>query len=248
MEKITDKAINALLVEDNPGDVRLIKEMLTKDGDGKFIFCNVDTLKRALAKLDKETFDIIILDSNLPDSKGFDTFERIYSQTQEIPIVVLTGLDDELLGERTIKEGAQDYFIKGHLDKHIFTRSLNYAISRKVLLDELEQRETRFRVLFDNISSGVVVYEVISEGRDFIIKDFNKAAEKIEGLKKKDVIGRSVFNVFPGVKEYGLFNVFQRVWKSGKPEDYPEKKYVDERIQSWRENYVYKLLTGEREI
>jgi len=109
----------------------------------------------------------------------------------------------------------------------------------------LAKSEKRFRQLFDNMSSGVAVYEAIDEGRDFVFVDFNRAGERIEGIKRKDLIGKSVLDVFPGVKDFGLFDVFEKVWRTGEPEHYPVSLYKDERIAGWRENYVYKLPSGE---
>jgi PAS domain S-box-containing protein len=111
--------------------------------------------------------------------------------------------------------------------------------------EKISVSEKRFRELFDHMSSGVVIYEAVKNGQDFIIKDINKAGEKIENLKRKIVMGRSVLEVFPGIKEFGLLDVFKRVWKTGKPEHHPVKLYKDKRIEGWRENYVYKLPTGE---
>jgi diguanylate cyclase (GGDEF)-like protein/PAS domain S-box-containing protein len=105
--------------------------------------------------------------------------------------------------------------------------------------------EKRFRGLFDHMSSGVAIYEAKDNGRDFIIKDYNKAGERIEKVKKKDIIGRSVLKVFPGVKDFGLFEVFQKVYKTGKSQHHPISFYQDQRITGWRENYVYKLPSGE---
>ncbi|MBW2357919.1 MAG: GAF domain-containing protein, partial [Deltaproteobacteria bacterium] len=82
-------------------------------------------------------------------------------------------------------------------------------------------------------------------GNDFIFKDLNRAGERIENIKKEDLIGKSVLEVFPGVKEFGLFDVFKRVWETGKPEDHPISLYKDEKIIGWRENYIYKLPSGE---
>ena len=109
----------------------------------------------------------------------------------------------------------------------------------------LLENEKRFRRLFDHMSSGVAVYEVKDNGGDFIIKDYNKAGERIEKVKRKDIIGRSVLKVFPGVKDFGLFEVFQKVHKTGKSQHHPISLYQDERITGWRENYVYKLPSGE---
>jgi len=109
----------------------------------------------------------------------------------------------------------------------------------------LLESETRFRELFENMRSGVAVYEAVDDGEDFIFKDFNKGAEKIDGLTGEDVVGRRVTDVFPRVKEFGIFEVFQRVWRTGKPEHFPDAMYGDERIISWRENNIYKLPSGE---
>jgi light-regulated signal transduction histidine kinase (bacteriophytochrome) len=95
------------------------------------------------------------------------------------------------------------------------------------------------------MSSGVVVYESVDGGQDFRINHFNRAAEKIEGISRGTVIGRTVCAAFPGVKALGLFDVFQRVWQTGSPEHFPLGFYQDDRISGWRENYVARLPSGE---
>ena len=109
---------------------------------------------------------------------------------------------------------------------------------RKQAEETLRQSETMFRELFENMSGGVAVYEVINEGQDFIFKEFNTAGERIDKIERRDVIGKSVLDVFPGVKDFGLFEVFQRVWRTGNPERHPISLYKDGRIMGWRENYV----------
>ncbi len=101
------------------------------------------------------------------------------------------------------------------------------------------------RELFDRMSNGVAVYEAKNNGQDFIFRDFNKAGEKIDNIKKEDLIGKSVHEVFPGVKEFGLFDSLQRVWQTGNPEHHPVSMYADDRICGWRENYIYKLPDGQ---
>ena len=111
--------------------------------------------------------------------------------------------------------------------------------------EKLVENENRFRELFENMSSCVAVYRAVDSGRDFEIVGFNKAAEKAENINRKKVIGKNVSEVFPGVIDLGLFGVFKRVWKTGDPEKFPVSRYKDDRITGWRENYVYKLNSGE---
>ena len=111
--------------------------------------------------------------------------------------------------------------------------------------NEIETIRALFKGIFNKINSGIVIYEAVDCGNDFIIKEFNKAAERIEKIKKRDLLGKSVKEVFPGVQEFGLFEVFKRVYKTGKPEHYPISLYKDYRISGWRENYIFKLPSGE---
>jgi PAS domain S-box-containing protein len=106
----------------------------------------------------------------------------------------------------------------------------------------LLQSEEQFRQLFSCMPSAVAIYEAVDNGDDFVFKDFNVAAEKIEHLKKDDIIGKRVTDVFPGVRAFGIFEVFKRVWQSGKAEYYPDHLYQDEHdLGTWRENWVYLL-------
>ena len=111
--------------------------------------------------------------------------------------------------------------------------------------DGLKEYKAKFKALFDNVSSGVAIYEARNDGEDFVFVDFNPAGEEIEHIKKEELIGKSVTEVFPGVKEFGLFDVFRRVYKTGTPEHHPISVYKDERIAGWRENYVYRLPSGQ---
>jgi len=133
------------------------------------------------------------------------------------------------------------------------TRNINSCIGlfEEKLKDEnilveksIIESEKVFRELFDNMSSGVAVYESIKDGKDFLIKDFNKAGEEISKLNHKEIIGKKIGEVFPGIKELGLFDVIQRVWNTEKSEHHPISQYKDERVTSWVENYVYKLPSG----
>jgi PAS domain S-box-containing protein len=116
---------------------------------------------------------------------------------------------------------------------------------RKRAGEALVESEHRFRGLFENMSSGVAVYQAVDGGMDFVFKDFNSAAARIEQTPRDAVIGHRVTEVFPGVGPMGLLDVFSRVWKTGTPEHHPVTFYVDEKHAGWRENYIYRLRSGE---
>ncbi len=116
---------------------------------------------------------------------------------------------------------------------------------RKLSDEAIVQSEEKYKSLFDNMKSGVAVYEAINNGEDFIFKSFNKAGEEIDKIKKEELIGTSVLDKFPGAKEMGIIDCFKRVWKTGKSEDHPISLYKGDKVASWRDNYVYKLKTGE---
>jgi len=103
----------------------------------------------------------------------------------------------------------------------------------------------RYRELYNTISNGVAVYKVINNGNDFIFTDINKAAEKIDKINKKNIINKNVLTVFPGIIDFGLYAVFKKVWQTGKAIHHPVTQYKDNRITGWRDNYVYKLPSGE---
>jgi len=154
-------------------------------------------------------------------------------------IIILSG--DVLIGE-----GEKELLSEVAGDLGLALHNIQLEKTHKTTEMMLNESEDRFRNLFNNMTNAVAVYEAIDEGNDFVFKDFNKAGEKIEHVNKKDVIGKRVTEVFPGVKEFGIFKVFQRVWGTGKSEYFSESFYKDERDPgSWRENWVYKLPSGE---
>ena len=134
-------------------------------------------------------------------------------------------------------------FISSQLAIAINKKQTEYK--KGLIFEGIKTNENRFKELFERISNGVTVYEAVNGGNDFIFKDFNKAAEKIEKIRKKDILGKSVLEVFPGIKNFGLFDVFKRVYRTGKPEKYPISFYKDDRISGWRRNSIYKLSSGE---
>ncbi len=116
---------------------------------------------------------------------------------------------------------------------------------RKRAESAVRESENRYRELFENMASAVAIYEAVDDGADFVFKDFNRAGERIDKMRRKDVIGRRVTEVFPGIMDFGLLDVFRRVWKTGKAEHYPVSLYEDKRISGWKENYVYRVPSSE---
>ena len=119
------------------------------------------------------------------------------------------------------------------------------AADRRQVEQALRDSVLPYQELVNSMSSGVAVYRPVDDGSDFEFVDFNRAAERIEKTPRADVIGRRVTAVFPGVTEFGLLDVMRRVWKTGHPEHHPITLYRDKRITGWRDNFVYRLPSGE---
>jgi len=117
---------------------------------------------------------------------------------------------------------------------------------RKRAEKSLFKSEEKYRNLFEHMPSGVAVFEVVGNGEDFIFRDFNGTGEKIDDVKREDLMGKSVREAFPGIKDFGLLDVLQRVFRTGVSEYFPDARYHDDRTpEVWRENWVYKLPTNE---
>ena len=141
--------IKALLVEDNPGDARLIKEMLAESKRSTFNLTWVDRLAKGIDYLKNNPVDIVLLDLSLPDSSGPETFERLVRHVPQMPIIILTGLDDEQLAISLLRSGLQDYIVKDSVNTDMLARSIRYAIERKLLEDEVRmaRNELEMRVI-----------------------------------------------------------------------------------------------------
>jgi diguanylate cyclase (GGDEF)-like protein len=134
------KPLKLFLVEDNPGDARLIREMLGEIPNIRFTLEQVERLGDALKRLTGgEEADVVLLDLSLPDSRGLETFNRFHDAFKEPPpIIVLTGLDDETVGVSAVQGGAQDYLVKGRVDGNLLARSVRFAIERQRMIKELK--------------------------------------------------------------------------------------------------------------
>lgn len=131
---MTGQHLKILLVEDNPGDARLMQEMLAEACESRFSVVTTDRVAASVGCLAQGDVDLILLDLSLPDSEGIDTLRRMQSIAPAIPVVVLTGLNDEQLAIQAMREGAQDYLVKGQIDSQLVVRAIRYARERHQMM------------------------------------------------------------------------------------------------------------------
>jgi PAS domain S-box-containing protein len=179
---IAQPFIKILLVEDNPGDARLIRETLASGGGAAFDVEIVDRLAAGLERLRAGGIDIVLLDLALPDSRGPATFNRVYAQVPAVPIIVLTGLRDESLAIATVRDGAQDYLVKGLVDGGLLARAIRYAIERK-------HAEDRFQWMTKAVEQSPA--SIVITTTDGTIEYVNRRFTDITGFAAADALGKS---------------------------------------------------------
>lgn len=173
-----------LLVEDSPNDALLLQLSLQSSIDAEWDILHVEWLHEAIAACGKQTFDAALLDLSLPDSDGLETITDLLSAVPVLPIVVLTGLDDESVALEALKLGAQDYVFKGHINQPILEKSIRYAIERAHNAEQLRQSEERYRQLVDLSPDAIII--VHEQQITFV----NEAAVQLLGaITAADLIG-----------------------------------------------------------
>ncbi|MCB0214221.1 MAG: response regulator [Anaerolineae bacterium] len=188
--------IRVLLIEDNPGDAYLIKFLLKESMTAEFQVKNAERLATGLDLLETEDFDVILLDLQLPDSYGFETLETVQQHIFHIPIVLLTGLDDEAFALEAVREGAQDYLVKGKIESDLLVRTLKYAIERKQAEQMIRRRNLELALLNEErhrLSTALeqTAESIIITDSDNRIVYVNPAFEKVTGYTHGEVIGLS---------------------------------------------------------
>jgi hypothetical protein len=179
--------IRVLLVEDNPGDARLFTELLRDANANNLKVVHVERLSTALERLKTEPFDVMLLDLSLPDAAGLDTLERAHSESPKVPIVVLTGYDDQATAVRAVRAGAQDYLVKGRVDGELLVRSIRYASERGRALEALERREEHYRSLIEH---SLDLISIMSQ--DGTIRYASPSHERLLGYPVDELVGRNV--------------------------------------------------------
>jgi PAS domain S-box-containing protein len=177
-----------LLIEDNPGDARLMREYLSDPAGTSFTLEHVSTLAQGLERLAAGGIDLVLLDLSLPDSPMPDTFRRAHLAAPDVPIIVMSGLDDEKFAIQTVQEGAQDYLVKSHVDTRLLVHAMRYAIERKRAEEALAQERDLFHTLLDNLPDRIFFKDTQSRFTRInrALTDHFKIAHPREAVGKSD--------------------------------------------------------------
>ncbi len=152
--------INILLVDDEPGDCRLVKLVLKEPPHAmEFAVETAESLAEGLNCLESRSFDLVLLDLGLPDSRGLETVDKFCRACPHIAVVVLTGLEDEAVGLEAIKKGASDYLVKGRFDRALLVRAIRYSLERKQAEEKIERAAQEWRTTFDSITDLVSIHD-----------------------------------------------------------------------------------------
>jgi PAS domain S-box-containing protein len=184
--------VNILLVDDDPKDRRLVKVILGRSyRPGQYGVETAGTLSDAAKYLSNGTYDIVLLDLNLPDSRGIDTVQRAREANPDVPIVVLTGLDDDETGLEAIRKGAEDYLVKGNSLEHMLVRTIRYSLERRRARQRLRETENRFRSVVQTAGSAIFILSP-----EYRILEWNEQAEHLYGWQRQEVLNKDYLELF----------------------------------------------------
>ncbi|MBA3992358.1 MAG: hypothetical protein C0469_02440 [Cyanobacteria bacterium DS2.3.42] len=192
-----------LLIEDSRAQLKAVSAILRNDN---FMITSAASLREALACLDYTSFDCILLDLSLPDSEGLDTLRSVRSKARSAPLIVLTSTDDAAQVAEALREGAQDYLIKGRIDGELLKRSIRYGIDRARTQELVRQSEEKFRLLVES-AKDYAIFMLDTEGN---ILTWSSGAETITGYSGDEILGKNLSIFYPqsavdrGEPQHGL--------------------------------------------
>lgn len=210
---VPDK-LRVLLIEDNPGDVFLLREMVERELKSRFqVVHAVDRLEPAIQLMRSAEIDLVLLDLSLPDSHGLDTFSRAHAAAPDVPIIVLSGLDDEEMALQTVHYGAQEYLVKGRIDSHLLHRAMRYAIERARAETDLARERDLLHTLLDNIPDRIY----FKDHKSRFIR-INRALTKLFRMNRpEEAYGKTDADFYGPVHAREALEDEQRVMATGEP-------------------------------
>lgn len=191
-EQSQSHAIKVLLVEDDPNDAFLLQRTLTKTGPTRFEVKCVERLDSALQCLREGQFDAVLLDLSLPDSTGLDTLDAVHSQNPDVPVVVLSGNDDENTAIGVLQRGAHDYLVKGKASGDSVARSIRYALERHRAEQKVIESEQRYRTLLESITQ-----RIFFKDRDSVFVSVNAQFAQDAGMSANELVGKTDYDLHP---------------------------------------------------
>lgn len=218
--------VRVLLIEDNPGDVRLVQEML-RETAGNFRIDVAETMAAGLQFLASQDVDVVLLDLGLPDSNGLDTLAKLQTKVSHLPIVVMTSVEDEALAIRAVQRGAEDYLVKGQIEKGVLRRALLYAVERKRMKTALAQSEERYRQIVETASEGIWASD--SQGITVFV---NRCMAEMLGYSVAEMVGKFFFD-FIGEEEKVRALAWQEDLKRGISGQYELKMQRKDGTEFW---------------
>lgn len=208
---MTSKTLQILLVEDSPTDALIVQEAMTEATRIKFVVTVAERLADALEQLNKQIFDIVLLDLNLPDSDGFQTFARLREAASAVPTIILSGTANEALAVKAVQAGAQDYLVKGQVSGQLLERAIQYAIERKRTVETQRLLHGQLRQLLDH--SPAVLYAWKLDGEKFIPHLISENISALLGFKASEAMGHDWWRcqVHQDDQERAIANIKQTV-------------------------------------
>jgi PAS domain S-box-containing protein len=192
MQVATGKPLRVLIIEDDAVDRMQLERLLANSSlDVAEVKC-ANRLATAIDMLQQSTFDVLLLDLGLPDSQGLESIIQIQTHVPDVPVIVLSGLDDENTATTAVQKGVQDYLIKGQVDSTVLMRSVRYALERKKAERQLQMAEQRYRTIFEN--SAVAIMMVDREER---LISWNGFTEQLLGVTSEELLGRPIGSLYP---------------------------------------------------
>jgi PAS domain S-box-containing protein len=209
----SEAQLTVLLIEDNAGDARLLMEYLSDAPANPFVLEHVQTLADGLDRVKRGGIALVLLDLSLPDSFGLDTFARAHQTAPEVPIIVLSGRDDEALAIRTVHEGAQDYLVKGQVDTRLLMRAMRYAIERKRAEEALAKERDLLHTLLENLPDRI--YFKDEESR--FLRISRAVVEQFKVADQSQAIGKTDFDFFTAEHAQVALSDERLVMRTGEP-------------------------------